>query len=314
MYCTACGHANSGIARFCEICGAPMEDETTAAAPATTTGLKSTMGGFASVEPDPAASGMKSTMGGVASVFYGKPAGGYTDGVHVDGYVEKIGITPEDTAEEEDDDEYEYVDASKGRLKKAIIITILLAVVAGVSAFFYFKNSGPETVITNYYNALGAGDADGVYSCTVNSHVFDDGEITESDLRKAVTIDTDVQYADMKQQYGSDFALTIDVKQVDEYDEGDISKIAAYAEKHYGVPASSIEDVRTFLVRRDIKGSKDHDNVTQDIVVAKIDGTWYVGIRGPQSSLLKRSQIDKILGRVTKVVGKGEAVSGAYIK
>ena len=103
-------------------------------------------------------------------------------------------------------------------------------------------------------------------------------------------------YTENLEEYGSDATLkSFAVLSKTEYTEEDVAKIAAYAAEHCGIPYDAIEDVCLLSVYTEFGGSEDTDTDTDDVVMCKIDGKWYINIQGPDGSVTSKSRIKNIL-------------------
>ena len=196
-----------------------------------------------------------------------------------------------------------YSEPAKGGAAKAIVpivagIVAVVAVIVIVFSLGIFKHGSVKT-IEKMTKATVKGDGKTMYELSVDPYMLEfmlDNDYRDYDDEQDIIDEYNDRAEDvvdeLEDEYGDRLKASIEVKKVTKYEKDEIETLAEYLsdQKIYDYPEDALQDVRVIKVRTTIKGSDDEDSETEEMVVCKIDGKWYVS-----SIFYSKDQIENIL-------------------
>lgn len=186
------------------------------------------------------------------------------------------------------------------KLILAIAIPVVaIALVVGILFGFGVFTHPSEKTAKKYLEALVKGDGKAIYSVTVDPYRLEemlDSEYLDYDDKEDV-IDEFVDNAEetrdnLEDEYGDNVKLKdFEVKKVIKYKKDEVKELAEYLADEYDYDDGALQDVRVLKIKATIKGSDDEETDTNEMVLTKIKGKWYVG----NSALYSKDAIEDIL-------------------
>ncbi len=182
-----------------------------------------------------------------------------------------------------------YTAPAGGSAAKSLVpvvagIVAVIAVVAVVLSLGIFKH-GSEKTLEKMLKATVKGDGKTMYELSVDPYRLEymlDNDYMDYDDEQDVIDEykdrAEDKLDDLEDEYGTRLKASVEIKKVTKYDKDDIETLAEYLSdlKVYDYPEDALQDVRVIKCRTTIKGSEDEDSETEEIVLNKIDGKWYM--------------------------------------
>lgn len=176
-----------------------------------------------------------------------------------------------------------------------VAIALVVGILFGLDVFTHKS----EKAVKKAMLATLKGDGEALYEVTVDPHMLEemlDSEYSDYD-DEADVIDEFKDRAEdirdnLEDEYGDNLKLKeFKVKKVTKYKKDEIKELAEYLEEEYDYDDGALQDVRVLKVKTTIKGSDDDESNTDEIVVTKIKGKWYVN----NTALYSKDAIENIL-------------------
>lgn len=254
MFCEKCGQNNADDAKFCENCGAELQ------APAEVVESAEEVETVEAIETVEAVE----TVEGVETVETDEEA-----------------IVAEEPAAESGFGALDAIPDSVRKFIPAIIgagAVILLVIVLLSSGIF---KSGSLKAIEKSLKATIKGDGKAAFELTMHPYALEEAIEDEEYDDKAEAIEEFQDRAEdikdgLEDTFGKGLRVKVEHKKTTKFKKDDIKKINEYLEDEYDYPANYISDLHVVKVKATIKGREDDDSETNEMVVAKIKGKWYV--------------------------------------
>lgn len=177
-------------------------------------------------------------------------------------------------------------DFLKKIMKFAVPVAAVAVVVIILAIFGVFKDPAVKT-LEKFLNATVKCDGKALYTLSVDPYQEEywiEEEIYED---KAEIIDEYKDRADdtsdyLEDEYGKNVRIKkLEIKSVEKYDKKKIKALNEYLEEcdydAYNEGKNIIQNIRVIKAKVTVKGSEDDDSNTDEYVVYKMKGKWYVG-------------------------------------
>ena len=196
------------------------------------------------------------------------------------------------------------VDVVKGNDKLQKIIKIAIPIVAVILVLIILAacgvfTHGSEKALKKLYKAMAKGDGKAIYNLTIDPIELEkaiDSEYNDIDSKEDYIEEfkenAEEELDDLEDEFGNRLKTKVEIKKVTKYKKKEVKELGEYLEEHYDYEAKDLQDIRVLKAKVTIKGSEDDDSDTDEYVVAKIKGKWYVGGVG---DLYSKDRIESVL-------------------
>lgn len=157
----------------------------------------------------------------------------------------------------------------------AAIVAIILIIVLLSSLF----SAGYTKPIDNLIDITFNGKFDNIEDMAPEAYwayVEDEYDVDLDDMIDDAEDNYDELMEYYEEEYGSNIKVSYDVLDKKELSEKKVKKIASALKDQYDIDKDALTKVYELEVELEIKGSEDDDSSGTELIVAKIDGDWYL--------------------------------------
>ncbi|MBR2476640.1 MAG: hypothetical protein IKB50_00715 [Clostridia bacterium] len=146
--------------------------------------------------------------------------------------------------------------------------------------------------VTRYYDSLENADGETMFRVSIHPFLFEQAVLEELFADEADAIDKFNEDAmrtrsSLEGTYGNNLKIEVEQKSITEYNPEDVEKINKYLYDNCEYPANYVSELHVFEVGVTVKGDVSEETQSGEIVVAKIQGNWYIvtftGLYGNES-------------------------------
>ncbi|MBR2476642.1 MAG: hypothetical protein IKB50_00725 [Clostridia bacterium] len=161
------------------------------------------------------------------------------------------------------------------------IISLMLVIVLAVSLCSCSFNNGAVGAIKKYYQAIIDRDGEALFEVNedpqrLEDRLDDSVYLNENDIHTAYDRTAKDLCDSYEEDLGEDLSVSVEKKNSTRYNKDDAKKINIYLKEAHGYPANYVTEVVVVTAKITITGSRGRRSHTEEYIVSKIDGKWYV--------------------------------------